>query len=393
MTKPTVADFLSAVDREEVERPCAEARGLPGHVYSSEAFYELERERFFPRRWIAVAFRSDVANPGDVLPVTVAGWELVFTRDREGKIHCFHNLCRHRGMKVATKPATQCSVVRCGWHSWTYDLQGRLVGTPNLGGPRTNDAEGFVPEDLGLVPVPCDEWMNFVFVNLDGKAGPLLDHLQPLLARCGAYDLSLLRPSDLTAEMVFEGNWKLLIEAAVEDYHIPWVHPQMVMTAVFRPEMGGRCYVGLSNRRLVAEARNRHVTESVADELPVFPHLRDATELETGVFVLVPTAVLVLWPHHAVTRLYLPEGHARTRTRTVFHLIGDAATHPKYAPAREQIREAWLRIGQQDAAYVAEVQHMSRVRGELGVATRFSPYWEPAVHHFQKLVVEALNGK
>ena len=267
-----------------------------------------------------------------------------------------------------------------------------MIATPRIGGPGVNEVEGFNQAKLGLLPVSCDEWFNFIFINLDGKAGPLKDHLKPVMTRLQSYDLSLLRPSEIGFEKNFDGNWKILVEAAVEDYHVPWVHPQMVMETEFRPELGGRCYAGISNRRRMSEARGRHAQTAVTDVLPIFPHLNGVSELETYVLILVPTAVLVVWPHHVATRIYMPESYDRSRVRSVFLFIGDAATSSHYAKVREQIGKSWAEIGRQDAQYIAEVHNMSRIRAELSMETRFSPYWEPAVHHFQKLVVDELRS-
>ncbi|MBI3709573.1 MAG: aromatic ring-hydroxylating dioxygenase subunit alpha [Proteobacteria bacterium] len=385
--------FIGNREIERLNRPTAEARGLPGRVYCSEEFFELERRKLFPRRWTAAAFASDIAKPGQVLPVAVAGWELLFVRTSSGKVNCFHNVCRHRGMKLASEARTLPANLSCPWHGWTYDLDGHLVATPNIGGTRVNQAEGFDCRGLDLKPVRCEEWLNFLFVNIDGGAPPLADHLQPLLARCADHDLSLLRRSDLTLEFEFHGNWKLVAEGAVEDYHFPWVHPQLLPQGDFRPEIGGDCYVGISSRPTEKGGRFKYNEPGDgAGHLPKFPHFAAKDVDLEGIFLfIVPTCVFSLNPDHAVTSLFTPIAHDRTHVRRTFSFLGEAATAPAYAEARQRVWNVWDTVGRQDKVNVAAVHGNAWQREALGLETRFSPFWEPAVHHFQKMIVETLR--
>jgi hypothetical protein len=111
------------------------------------------------------------------------------------------------------------------------------------------------------------------------------------------------------------------------------------------------------------------------------------------IFLVVPSGIFALNPDHAVTTLFIPKSHDRTVARRLFHFIGeDAARHEDYAEARDDVVSAWSVITDQDAAYIDEAHKMSKVREALGLETRFSPFWEPAVQHFQRMVVERLRG-
>ena len=111
-----ISEFLSPQELEELNRPSSSALGLPGRVYSDPDFLELERRTLFRHGWVAVAVASEIPEPGDVLPVDVAGSPLALARDRDGNINCFHNVCRHRGAAVVTEPASKRAVLRCPWH-------------------------------------------------------------------------------------------------------------------------------------------------------------------------------------------------------------------------------------------------------------------------------------
>ena len=262
-------------------RPVEEAEGLPGNVYTDPGFWELEREHYFSRTWMACAFLNDVPEPGDVYPVSIGGWELLVTRDASRVVHVFHNLCAHRGMRVVDCAGNVGLRMRCPWHSWAYDLEGKLVATPNLGGIGANEASGFDRSALGLREVRSETWLNFVFVNIDGKAPSLEEHLAPVVERVAAYDLSLLAAGPARTEFEFHGNWKLAYEGGVEDYHIPWIHTNLgPHTGTYQIETdGGQTYAGISSRRLLDNPDDRRGAAfrgtGKTGELPVFPHLGD----------------------------------------------------------------------------------------------------------------------
>jgi choline monooxygenase len=381
-------DFISAEQIARLRRPANEAEGLPGRAYADPDFYELERQKLFPRGWLAIAYESDVAEPGDAVPISIAGWDFIVTRNRQGAVKVFHNICRHRTMAVLTEPCTKAQTLQCRWHGWTYDLNGRLIATPDLGGVSANEQPGLEKSGLGLREVRSVTWMHFVFVNIDGKAEPFEDFIQPVLDRIPDHDLSLLRFSGLTTRAQFDGNWKLAIETGCEDYHLPWVHPQIGgRSEVFKGERGGNTYVSIASRRALAEYRGT--------SLPLFPHFSgkvapDGLSNEIVLFFIVPNAIVAVMDDHVVTNIYNPVSHNRTPTRRAFHFIGDAATDEEHRADREKVRDGWVAVGEQDFPLVREVQTKHAQRDELGMETRFSAYWEPAVHHFQNIVVDRL---
>jgi choline monooxygenase len=395
MREPRLDDFLGDEDIEALFRPTAKAHGLPGRVYFDEAFYDLERRKLFPSSWVAAAFAQDIPEPGDAFPVSIAGWELVFVRTKAGEVRCYHNICRHRGMKLVREPVKGSPTLSCPWHCWTYDLEGKLVATPNIGGVDVGRAEGLDRSELGLIPVRCEQWWNFLFVNIDGEAPPLETHLEPLEERIAAFDLSETACSGLGFEYEFTGNWKILIEGGIEDYHFPWVHPELLPQGAFRPEVGGDCYAGISSRPTelggVAKMIGKKLGEA-SRALPKFSHLANLSKIEMCIFLVVPSGIFALNPDHAVTTLFIPKSHDRTVARRLFHFIGeDGARHEDYAEARNNVVSAWSVVTEQDASYIDEAHKMSKVREALGLETRFSPFWEPAVQHFQKMVVERLR--
>ena len=112
----------------------AEASGLPNDVYTNDEFFAHERDTLFAGTWTCVGRGSDAPNPGDVCPVNLMGLPLVMVRGNDGQLRVFHNVCSHRGNRLVAEPCRVTGVIRCPYHSWTYELDGKLRGTPHIGG-------------------------------------------------------------------------------------------------------------------------------------------------------------------------------------------------------------------------------------------------------------------
>ena len=106
--------------------PIAEASGLPNGVYTSDEFFERERDTLFAATWACVGRGTDAPKPGDVCPVDLMGIPLVLVRDDDRKLRVFHNVCSHRGNRLVVEPCRVTGVIRCAYHSWTYKLDGKL---------------------------------------------------------------------------------------------------------------------------------------------------------------------------------------------------------------------------------------------------------------------------
>ena len=190
---PSLQSILGADALAAFETTGPVAPGLPGAAYTSEAFFALENERIFSRSWVFVGFVHELARAGDVLPITVAGQPVLLVRDADEEVRAFHNVCRHRCLKLVGAPGNVGRAIRCPYHSWTYGLDGTLHIAPYFGGrsPRATP-EGFDRGRHGLAPVRAATWHDWVFVNLNGAAPPLEDFIAPLRRRLGGLDLTRL---------------------------------------------------------------------------------------------------------------------------------------------------------------------------------------------------------
>ena len=392
MIKATLGDYLSPDDLAALDRPAGEAVGLPGIAYGP-GFYDLEQRALFPRAWCAVGYSSDIPEPGDARPVDLAGWPLLLVRGKDGQIRAFHNVCRHRANRVVDAPCQGLGNLVCPYHGWTYGLDGKLLRTPRIGGQRAHDDPGFDTTDVDLKPVRVARWLDYVLVNIDGKAPAFAEHIAPLDALLSDYDLTDLRMRE-SWSIDFPANWKLTIENAIEDYHLPFIHGELVRGVVeSRPRLdfAERCFHANSS---VFEYRERsRANEAMALNAGLPWLLQDDPAIERRTFVIsvfptgfINTRVSYLW-----LWLILPDGAGRTRIDTRYYYKGEAATDPAFADDRRKIVEEMGLVMEEDVALVRNVQSNMERPGEAGIRTRFSPFWEANIQRFQQSVVSVLQ--
>ena len=119
---------------DAVLKPIDKAHGLPNECYTNKEYTLIERKKIFEDKWTVIGVASSVPNPGDVKPFDLLGIPLLIVRNRENKIKVFHNVCSHRGLKLVSKSGNIKNVIRCPYHSWSYNLDGDLIATPHIGG-------------------------------------------------------------------------------------------------------------------------------------------------------------------------------------------------------------------------------------------------------------------
>lgn len=385
------SSLLSPNELDALRGPSETASGLPGRAYFSDDFYEAERRKVFAAGWMGAGFASDLPNVGDVKPVSIAGWELLLVRATDGSIRCHHNVCRHRGMKVIEG---SCSVrnLRCPYHSWTYNLEGRLIATPAIAGVRQNDSPGIDKEGLGLLSVRCEQWYDVIFVNIDGQAPPLQEHLQPMISRIEkTFDISQIRPASggRNGKFSYAANWKIVLEGSIEDYHLPFVHRAFDHSTDYCTEDGGHVYAGFSSRRSVEEAVLRYETEEDGLRLPMMPQMASSGVAESTVLFVFPNTVISCGPYTMSTSIIVPTGPASSDYISKTGFVGEGAQE-RYAPLREKSGAYWKEVFGEDEPVWETIQALSRQREELGLGTRFSPHWERGLHLFQQYLIHKL---
>mgnify|MGYP000951173583 CR=1 FL=1 len=118
----SLSKILNIKKLMNVDKSIETANGLPNECYTSEQYLEYERDKIFCDKWTVIGVGSSIPNAGDAKPYNLLGIPLMIIRDKDLKIRVFHNVCSHRGFKLLDKPCTLKNVIRCPYHSWSYDF-------------------------------------------------------------------------------------------------------------------------------------------------------------------------------------------------------------------------------------------------------------------------------
>ena len=195
---------------------------IPGQRYTDPEFFRLEMDKVWQNSWLYAAHDDELPNPGDFLSFERGSAPILLIRGKDGVVRAFFNTCRHRGSPIVKSKSGNTSGLMCGYHGWTYNLEGDLI---NL-----RDKRDFVDLDMscrGLYKIRCEKYANFIFINEDSDAEPLLDYLGPFVK-----DYAEMQPDKLhfVERHGFEVkcNVKVLMDAFLEVYHIKSIHPDTV---------------------------------------------------------------------------------------------------------------------------------------------------------------------
>ncbi|MCH2173343.1 aromatic ring-hydroxylating dioxygenase subunit alpha [Myxococcota bacterium] len=195
---------------------------VPAGRYTDPAFFELERHHLWSRSWLMVAHREELPAPGSFRLCDETGHPILLVRGQDKRIRAFYNTCRHRGGPVVREAAGQARQLRCAYHSWTYDLEGQLIAVPD-----EHDFVGLDRSCRALIPVRCETFGGWVFINEDDAAPPLLESLAPIPEEWSDLEPSKLR---FVERQSFDlaCNWKAAMDAFLEVYHLKHIHPNTV---------------------------------------------------------------------------------------------------------------------------------------------------------------------
>ncbi len=210
-------------------RTAGNARTLPGEYYTAEEIYGEESEKIFSRRWLYAGRATSLPDPGSFFVHEVDDESIVILKDEQSRVRAFFNVCRHRGARFCAESQGRFSrSMQCPYHSWTYSLDGRLIGAPNM-----KEVRAFRMEDHPLREARVGTWEGNIFLTLAENPGPLEAALAPLVQRFGRWSLEGLSVAH-RAEYEVAANWKLLFQNYSECYHCPNLHPALDRLTPYR---------------------------------------------------------------------------------------------------------------------------------------------------------------
>jgi choline monooxygenase len=367
LTRRTIFRHMSYVPLE-VDRDPARAWTLPASSYFDPAIFHDEMSRIFSRTWQLIGHHGQVAQSGDYFTAELAGEPLLVARSVSGELNGFYNVCRHR----AGPPATGCGsrkLFRCGYHGWTYDLQGKLISAPEFEGQ-----PGFDAADFSLTPVRTEEWCNLIFASLDLPAPAIELQLSELEAQFRSFPFEKMKLLERrTYEM--HCNWKTYIDNYLEGYHLPSVHPGLnreldygaytvephsTYVRQFSPMRGARAADGIT--RLYSEG------------------------LTTDYFWTFPNWMLNCYPDNVQVNMICPLDAERTLAIFDWYGLPERLSNPDTRRSIEFSHQTQI----EDIAICETVQKNLHSRSyQRG---RYSIKQEAGVHAFHRMYAETMNS-
>ena len=192
---------------------------IPVQRFTSDEFWDLEQKYLWPRSWVIAGRSEDIPNVGDFFTFDDLGVPILLIRGKDLQVRAFYNTCQHRGAPVVRESSGTSKLLRCQYHSWSYDIDsGQLVSVP--------DERDFVDLDKTercLPTISCAVWDNWIFVNQDANAISLAEHIGSIADEMSEFQGQSLRTVAKQSEIV-PCNWKVTAEAFLEVYHFRHIH-------------------------------------------------------------------------------------------------------------------------------------------------------------------------
>jgi glycine betaine catabolism A len=290
------------------------ATTLPSRYYTDSEIFRDELERFYCESWICAGRTDQIPNAGDYFLREVAGESIIINRDNDQTVRAFYNVCRHRGTRLVTDGAGKFSGrIQCGYHGWTYGLDGRLIGAPHM-----EEGSGFCREDYPLNKVHAAVWDGHIFINLDPQAEPLAKQLAGLPQKFASWKMQDLR---LHKRIVYDvkANWKLVMLNYNECLHCPVLHPALNRLTNYlgadneQPQptyIGGAMGFRGGAETMSLDGKRRR---------DYLPGLTDEERQKVCYYSIFPNFLLSLHPDYMMTATLWPKAVDRTEIIAEWH--------------------------------------------------------------------------
>lgn len=284
-----------------------------GDVYTDPEIFRLEQQNIFETMWNCVLRADSLASAGEWKTVTVGREEIIVVRTRKAGIQAYYNVCRHRGMRVCTTEQGKSRTLQCGYHAWTYALEGDLVAAPNLTSMPDVDRQ-----EYGLKAVHVREWLGYVWVCLADEPLSFDDTvLGEVRTRFGEvqsidnYGIEALKLGE-TKTYDVQANWKLIIENFMECYHCATIHPEL--TEVI-PEFAD----GLASQRKNGEIHGASFGSDIAgftvdgsNGVAELPAIAPSQDRKYYAITVKPQVFINTVPDHVIIHRMFPQSESRT---------------------------------------------------------------------------------
>ena len=345
--------------------------GLTSLAYTSNDFWSEEVKTIFSDSWVFAAYKHELKNVGDVLPIKVAEQPLILIKNSKQEIKAFHNVCSHRCVTLVDEPKNTKKIINCPYHAWSYDLDGNLLAAPHFGGTNNHKPKNFNPKDHGLKSVRIKVWHDWIFININNNAPIFEDYAAPLIKHLNDVDLANIKPVATLDFGEIKTNWKFLIENFIEPYHVQFVHKKTTSQPLsdHYTIVDGSCYgSGVDLEEEDSSSDNLAVTSKY---LSLFPNFIIGT----------------YFPGQLGVYLNSPIRPDRTSQKRIIYTTKNNELSDLQI---EKQKNLWWAVHKEDHEICERLQNgrSSSIALNGGL---LSPHWEDSVHAFQEIVMESVE--
>ena len=388
----TLSKILDIKKLENIDKPIEAANGLPNECYISNDYLAYEKERIFCNKWTVIGVGSSIPNPGDSKPYNLLGIPLILIRDKDMEIRVFHNVCSHRGFKLLHEPCTLKNVIRCPYHSWSYDFKGKLVATPHIGGLNIHSSEKFDKNKSNLKEVRSKVWMDIIFININSNEIDFKEYIRPLEERWFKFinkdDQRLIIHSKDYGhfDLDVNCNWKFAIENYCESYHLPTIHPELNKVSNINDHYHIQ---GLPNRFAGQGSKKYQQLVNGNKKFNTFPKWEKNLLKNSEYIALFPNVMIGLHADHFYVFWLEPLAINKTKEHMQMYYVGEeSANSENLKDLRKENTRFWKDVMLED---VNAVEGMQEGRNSpIYNGGNFSPVMDQPTHQFHKWVANSL---
>jgi len=360
-----------------LDRDPARSLILPSHLYTSPEVFAREREAIFFKSWHLGGHVSDLPEPGSYITAAIHDQGVFICRGKDGRLRGFYNVCAHRAHELLTGTG-RARVITCPYHAWSYHLTGELRSARGA-----EALQGFEPKEFCLTPVKVETLGPLVFYNLDPHAEPLAPRIGGLLEEIESHipGFALMRRVE-AGSSVIEANWKVGVDNYLECYHCAPAHP------AFADLVDLDAY-----RSICHEIHSSHIGRKVRPQNKAFDFDPEAPVQLSGFWWLWPMATVNLMPGDPGFALFWWNPLSPTRSEQIY--ISYSPDGQRTEPQERARSYSGNILSIEDNRICESVQRGLASRGyrqgRFIVDPERSEISEHAVHHFHRLVAEALG--
>ena len=199
--------------------PLVTAHSLPFEAYTDSSVLDEEMRQIFAKEWVFVCMEGELPKAGDYFAMTLANEPVIIIRSEDLTLRAFSNICRHRGTVLLDEGFGKVDkYITCPYHAWAYDKAGALKAIPY------NKIIAVDRDQHQLTTFQVDVWNGMVFINLSPDAPPLKERLTGIDELLQLFQPASFNQTQAGEIEIWQTNWKLAMENAMESYHLFKVH-------------------------------------------------------------------------------------------------------------------------------------------------------------------------